>query len=67
MLKEFTKLREGGEIRFFTHPKNSPNKYAGVIEVKFLLDSLAEWDQHKTKLMSVTQSVYQAVMGGDAQ
>ena len=64
-LDEFTQLRQ--EIPFCTWPQNSPEKDAGVIEVKFLLDSLAEWEQHKEKLTNVTQSVYQAVVNGEAE
>ena len=62
-LKEFTRLRK--EIKFYTYPEVSPNRDAGAIEIKFRIDSLAEWDQHKGKLASVTRSVYEAVMGGD--
>ena len=64
-LDEFTDLRK--KIPFHTWPEDHPARDDGVIEIKFPLGSLAEWEQHKAKLASVTRSVYQAAMGIDAE
>ena len=60
-LEEFTQLRK--EIPYFTYPVDSPEKEAGVLEVKFTLKSLSEWEIHKEKLAAVTRSVYDSVYG----
>ena len=57
-LEEFTQLRE--EIPYFTHPVDDPAKASGVIEVKFKLKSMSEWETYKEKLAAVTRSVYKA-------
>ena len=57
-LEEFTKLRK--EIPYFTYPEDDPAKEEGVIEVKFVMKSMIDWETHKEKLASAARSVYQA-------
>ena len=57
-LEEFTGLRK--EIPYFTYPQNDPAKEEGVIEVKFVMKSMIDWETHKEKLASAARSVYQA-------
>ena len=57
-LEEFTELRK--EIPYFTYPEDDPAKEEGVIEVKFVMKSMIDWETHKEKLASVARSVYEA-------
>ena len=57
-LEEFTQLRE--EIPFVTYPENDPAREAGVLEVKFLMKSMSEWETYKERLTAVAKSVYEA-------
>ena len=57
-LDDFTELRK--EIPYFTYPVDSSAKETGVLEVKFKIESMAEWESRKERLASVTRSVYEA-------
>ena len=57
-LDDFTELRK--EIPYFTYPVDSSAKEIGVLEVKFKIESMADWETHKERLASVTRSVYEA-------
>ncbi len=57
-LEEFTQLRR--EIPFHTWPENDPKKDDGILEIKFDIKSMREWEIHKEKLSAVTLKVYQA-------
>ena len=57
-LDDFTELRK--EIPYFTYPEDSSAKETGVLEVKFKIESMADWETHKERLASVTRSVYEA-------
>lgn len=59
-LNKFVQLRR--ELPYQTWPANSPRKEEGVIEIQFLLKSLADWESHKEKLAEVTRSVYEALL-----
>ena len=57
-LEQFTQLRK--EIPFHTHPEIAPEKDEGVIQIKFDLKTMADWELHQDKLTAVTQAVYEA-------
>lgn len=57
-LEQFTQLRK--EIPFHTHPEIAPEKDEGVIQIKFNLKTMADWELHGDKLTAVTQAVYEA-------
>ncbi len=57
-LEEFTELRK--KIPYFTYPEDDPAKEEGVIEVKFVMKSMIDWETHKEKLASAARSVYGA-------
>ena len=64
-LDEFTQLRQ--EIPFQTWPPNRPESKAGVIEIQFVLKSLADWEAHKDKLAAVSRSVYEASLASEEE
>ena len=57
-LEEFTQLRR--EIPYTTYPPNDPAKESGVLEVKFLMKSMSDWETYREKLAAVAKSVYEA-------
>ena len=57
-LEEFTQLRK--EIPYITYPPNDPAKESGVLEVKFMMKSMSDWEIYKEKLTAVARSVYEA-------
>ena len=60
-LEDFTRLRK--EIPFVTYPENDPAREAGVLEVKFLMKSLSDWETYKERLTAVAKCVYEANEG----
>ncbi len=57
-LEKFTQLRK--EIPYITYPPNDPAKEAGVLEVKFMMKSMSDWETYKEKLTAVAKSVFEA-------
>ena len=58
-LEDFQQLRR--EIPFHTWPANDPGKDDGVLEIKFVIKAMSDWEKHKDKLAAVTRSIYEAV------
>ena len=57
-LAEFTQLRR--EIPYITYPPNDPAKESGVLEVKFMMKSMSDWETYKEKLTAIARSVFEA-------
>ena len=66
-LKEFTKLPEGDQFQHLSSSQSEQGCWSHRDSVPGI-DTLDEWEQHKKKLgTSVARSVYEAVMGSDAE